>query len=100
MGEKERSNLEEPGLQEILLLDDCLIQKFLREALAKDLVVVLKHVPAEIINIIEKNISERARLILREDLGELDHISQEEFLEAQQRLSNIIKKIQQDNKTS
>lgn len=98
MGKK--PSLEKADFKEIILLDDSLIQKFLQEALAKDLVVVLKHAPAKIRDIIERNISERARLILREDINDLEEVSLEKFLEAQQRLSGLIRKILQHNKTT
>lgn len=81
--------------EDIILLDNRSIQRVLREVESKDLALSLKGVPKEVIEAIERNLSERARQILREDLEDLGAVPMRAVEKAQQKIVASIRRLEE-----
>ncbi len=80
--------------EDIVLLDDAAIQKVLREVDTKELALALKGVGEEVQNRIFKNLSERAGTMLKEDMEFMGPVRLRNVEEAQQRIVNVIRKLE------
>ncbi len=82
--------------EDIVLLDDKAIQKVLRELDNQDLAKSLKAVDTEVQEKIFKNMSKRAAALLREDMEFMGPIRLKDVEEAQQKIVNIIRKLEEE----
>ncbi|RME91292.1 MAG: flagellar motor switch protein FliG [Candidatus Hydrogenedentota bacterium] len=82
--------------EDIVLLDDKAIQKTLRELDQQDLAKALKAVDTEVQDKIFKNMSKRAASLLREDMEFMGPIRLKDVEEAQQKIVNIIRKLEEE----
>ncbi|MBV6494390.1 MAG: Flagellar motor switch protein FliG [Turneriella sp.] len=82
--------------EDIVLLDDKAIQKVLRELDNQDLAKALKAVDTEVQEKIFRNMSKRASALLREDMEFMGPIRLKDVEEAQQKIVNIIRKLEED----
>mgnify|MGYP001258250173 FL=1 len=80
--------------EDIVLLDDRSIQKVLREVDTQELAKALKGVDAEVQEKIFRNMSKRAASLLREDMDFMGPIRLRDVEEAQQKIVNIIRKLE------
>jgi len=80
--------------EDIVLLDDRSIQKVLREVDTQDLAKALKGVDTEVQEKIFRNMSKRASSLLREDMDFMGPIRLRDVEEAQQKIVNIIRKLE------
>lgn len=80
--------------EDIIILDDRAIQRLLREVDTKDLATALKGTKEEIKNKIFKNMSERARKMLQDDMEYLGPIRAREVQEAQTGVVNAIRNLE------
>ena len=81
--------------EDIVLLDDRSIQKVLREVDGQELAKALKAVDAEVQDKIFRNMSKRAASMLREDMDFMGPIRVKDVDEAQQKIVNIIRKLEE-----
>lgn len=80
--------------EDITLLDDRSLQMVLREVENKDLSLALKGVPNAVANKIFKNMSKRAADMLREEIEFMGPVRIRDVEEAQQKIVNIIRKLE------
>lgn len=80
--------------EDILLLDDRSIQQVLREVENKELGLSLKGTSAEVQDKIFRNMSERAAAIIKEDLQFMGPVRLKQVEEAQQKIVNVIRKLE------
>lgn len=81
--------------EDIVILDDRSIQKVLRKVDNNDLTKALKSVDEEVKEKILRNMSKRAALLLQEDIEFMGPIKLSEVEDAQQRIVNIIRKLEE-----
>ncbi|MCK4906845.1 MAG: flagellar motor switch protein FliG [Spirochaetes bacterium] len=81
--------------EDIVLLDDRAIQKVLREVDGQELAKALKAVDSEVQDKIFRNMSKRAASLLREDMDFMGPIRLKDVEEAQQKIVNIIRKLEE-----
>lgn len=81
--------------EDIVLLDDRAIQKVMREVDNSDLAKALKSVDTEVQEKIFKNMSKRAANLLREDMDFMGPIRIKDVEDAQQKIVNIIRKLEE-----
>ncbi len=79
--------------EDIVVLDDRSIQRLLREVDNKDLAMALKTSSDEVSSLVFKNMSQRAREMLQEDMEYLGPVRLREVEDAQQRIVNIIRRL-------
>ena len=82
--------------EDIVLLDDKAIQKTLRELDNQDLAKALKSVDTEVQEKIYRNMSKRAASLLREDMEFMGPVRLKDVEEAQQKIVNIIRKLEEE----
>ncbi len=82
--------------EDIVLLDDRSIQRVLKNVDKKDLTLALKAADEEIKEKIFKNMSERAATLLKEDLEVLGPVRLREVEDAQRRIIEIIKQLEEE----
>ncbi|HMB02030.1 MAG TPA: flagellar motor switch protein FliG, partial [Spirochaetota bacterium] len=82
--------------EDIVLLDDKSIQKVLREVDSNDLTKALKSVDDEVQEKIFRNMSKRQASMLKEDMEYMGPIRLHDVEEAQQKVVNIIRKLEED----
>jgi len=82
--------------EDIVQLDDRAIQRILRDVESRDLVLALKGSNDEVRNVVFRNLSSRAADTLRDDLNSLGPVRLRNVEEAQQRIVNVIRKLEQD----
>lgn len=80
--------------EDIVLLDDRSIQKVLREVDTSELAKALKGVDLEVQDKIYRNMSKRASSLLKEDMEFMGPIRLRDVEEAQQKIVNIIRKLE------
>ncbi|WP_061278534.1 flagellar motor switch protein FliG [Leptospira interrogans] len=80
--------------EDMVLLDDRAIQKVMREVDNSDLAKALKSVDTEVQEKIFKNMSKRAANLLREDMDFMGPIRIKDVEDAQQKIVNIIRKLE------
>lgn len=81
--------------EDIIQLDDRAIQQVLREVNSQDLVMALKGAREEVEFKILKNMSKRAADMLKEDIEFMGPVRLRDVEEAQQRIVNIIRKLEE-----
>lgn len=81
--------------EDIVQLDDRSIQRVLKEVESRDLVLALKGSNEEVRGAIFRNLSSRAAETLREDLEALGPVRLRNVEEAQQRIVNVIRRLEE-----
>jgi flagellar motor switch protein FliG len=80
--------------ENILSLDDRAIQRILREVDNNDLAMALKGSIEEVQNVIFNNLSKRLATMIREDMEYMGPVRLKDVEEAQQKIVNIIRKLE------
>ena len=80
--------------EDILSLDDRSIQRVLREVDNNELAVALKGSNEEVQNLIFSNLSKRLATMIREDMEFMGPVRMKDVEEAQQKIVNIIRKLE------
>lgn len=80
--------------EDIIQLDDRAIQQVLREVDSKDLALALKGTSEEVGAKIQRNMSKRAADMLKEDMDFMGPVRLRDVEDAQQRIVNIIRKLE------
>jgi flagellar motor switch protein FliG len=80
--------------EDILSLDDKSIQRVLREVDNNELAVALKGTVEEVQNVIFNNMSKRLAAMIREDMEYMGPVRLKDVEEAQQRIVNVIRKLE------
>ena len=80
--------------EDILLLDDRAIQRVLRDVDNGDLAVALKSANEEVQNAIFNNLSKRLAVMIKEDMEFMGPVRMKDVEEAQQKIVNIIRKLE------
>ena len=82
--------------EDITILDDMSIQRFLREVDSKDLVFALKGANQEVANVIFKNMSTRSSESVKSDLEYTHNVRLRDVEEAQQRIVGVIRRLESE----
>ena len=82
--------------EDIILIDDRGIQQMLRSVDTKDLSLALKGSSEEVSEKILKNMSKRAADALKEDMEYLGPVRVKDVEEAQQKVVNVVRKLEED----
>ena len=101
----ENLEIEEPELadeikrkmfvfEDILALDDKTIQRILRDVDNNDLGLALKGTTEEVQNVIFNNLSKRLAAMIREDMDFMGPVRMKDVEEAQQKIVNFIRKLE------
>ena len=80
--------------EDILLLDDRAIQRVLREVDNNDMAVALKVANEDVKNAIFNNMSKRLAVMIQEDMEFMGPVRMKDVEEAQQKIVNIIRKLE------
>lgn len=80
--------------EDILSLDDRSIQRVLREVDNNELAVALKGATEEVQNVIFNNMSKRLAAMIKEDMEYMGPVRLKDVEEAQQRIVNVIRKLE------
>ena len=80
--------------EDIISLDDRAIQRVLRDVDNNDLAVALKNSNEEVQNVIFKNLSKRLAAMIKEDMEFMGPVRLKDVEEAQQKIVNIIRKLE------
>ena len=80
--------------EDILSLDDKTIQRVLRDVDNNDLGIALKGTSEEVQNVIFNNLSKRLAAMIREDMDFMGPVRMKDVEEAQQKIVNIIRKLE------
>ena len=80
--------------EDILLLDDRAIQRVLRDVDNSDLAIALKGANEEVQNAIFNNLSKRLALMIREDMEFMGPVRIKDVEEAQQKIVNTIRRLE------
>ena len=80
--------------EDILSLDDKSIQRVLREVDNNELAVALKAAGEEVQNVIFNNLSKRLAAMIKEDMEYMGPVRLKDVEEAQQRIVNVIRKLE------
>jgi len=80
--------------EDILTLDDKSIQRVLREVDNNELAVALKGTVEEVQNVIFNNLSKRLAAMIREDMEYMGPVRLKDVEEAQQKIVNVIRKLE------
>ena len=80
--------------EDILLLDDRAIQRVLRDVDNGDLAIALKGSNEEVQNAIFNNLSKRLGVMIKEDMDFMGPVRMKDVEEAQQKIVNIIRKLE------
>lgn len=80
--------------EDILSLDDRAIQRVLRDVDNNDLAIALKGTTEDVQNVIFKNMSSRLVAMLQEDMEFMGPVRMKDVEEAQQKIVNIIRKLE------
>ena len=80
--------------EDILLLDDRAIQRVLRDVDNNDLGVALKGANEEVQNVVFKNLSKRLAAMIKEDMEFMGPVRMKDVEEAQQKIVNVIRKLE------
>jgi len=82
--------------EDITILDDMSIQRFLRDVDGKDLVLAIKGSNQEVSNLIFKNMSQRQAETIKSDLEFAHNVRLRDVEEAQQRIVGIIRHLEEE----
>ena len=80
--------------EDILLLDDRAIQRVLRDVDNNDLAIAMKGSNEEVQNAIFNNLSKRLAVMIKEDMEFMGPVRMKDVEEAQQKIVNIIRKLE------
>lgn len=80
--------------EDILLLDDRAIQRVLRDVDNNDLAMALKSANEQVQNAIFNNLSKRLAVMIKEDMDFMGPVRMKDVEEAQQKIVNIIRKLE------
>ena len=80
--------------EDILTLDDKSIQRVLREVDNNELAIALKSTNEEVQEVIFNNMSKRLAVMIREDMEYMGPVRMKDVEEAQQKIVNIIRKLE------
>ena len=80
--------------EDILTLDDRSIQRVLREVDNNELAIALKNANEDVQNAIFNNLSKRLAVMIREDMDFMGPVRMKDVEEAQQKIVNIIRKLE------
>ena len=80
--------------EDILSLDDRSIQRVLRDVENSDLALALKGAAEEVQNVILNNLSKRLAAMIKEDMEYMGPVRMKDVEEAQQKIVNIIRKLE------
>ena len=80
--------------EDILLLDDRAIQRVLRDVENADLELALKNTTEEVQNVILNNLSSRLASMIKEDIEYMGPVRMKDVEDAQQKIVNIIRKLE------
>ena len=80
--------------EDILTLDDRSIQRVLREVDNNELAIALKSANDDVQNAIFNNLSKRLATMIREDMDFMGPVRMKDVEEAQQKIVNIIRKLE------
>ncbi|NTV78535.1 MAG: flagellar motor switch protein FliG [Clostridiales bacterium] len=80
--------------EDVLLLDDRAIQRVLREVDNNDLAMALKGSNEQVQNAIFNNLSKRLAVMIKEDMEFMGPVRMKDVEEAQQKIVNIIRKLE------
>ena len=80
--------------EDILSLDDRAIQRVLRDVDNNDLAVALKNANEEVQNVIFNNLSKRLAAMIKEDMEYMGPVRLKDVEEAQQKIVNIVRKLE------
>ncbi len=80
--------------EDIVMIDDRSIQRILRDVDNKDLSLALKATPKEVADKVFKNMSSRAADMLREEIEFMGPVKIRDVEEAQQRIVNVIRNLE------
>ncbi len=80
--------------EDILLLDDRAIQRVLRDVDNTDLAMALKSANEQVQNAIFNNLSKRLAVMIKEDMEFMGPVRMKDVEEAQQKIVNIIRKLE------
>lgn len=80
--------------EDILLLDDRAIQRVLRDVENNDLAIALKNANEEVQGKILNNVSKRLAVMIKEDMEFMGPVRMKDVEEAQQKIVNIIRKLE------
>ena len=80
--------------EDILSLDDRAIQRVLRDVDNNELAVALKYANEEVQNVIFRNLSKRLAAMIKEDMDFIGPVRIKDVEEAQQKIVNIIRKLE------
>lgn len=81
--------------EDILLLDDRAIQRVLRDVDNSDLAIALKGSNEEVQNAIFNNLSKRLAVMIKEDMEFMGPVRMKDVEEAQQKIVNVIRKLEE-----
>lgn len=82
--------------EDILMMDDRSIQRFIRECDMKDIVYALKNASGEMLNLFFGNMSARMAETIRSDLEVTINVRLRDVEEAQQRIVGLIRKLDEE----
>ena len=82
--------------EDILLLDDRAIQRVLRDVDNSDLAIALKGSNEEVQNAIFNNLSKRLAVMIKEDMEFMGPVRMKDVEEAQQKIVNVIRKLEEN----
>ncbi len=80
--------------EDIIMLDNRAVQRFLREVDTKDLSLALKTASDEVKDLVFRNMSKRAVEILKEDMNMLGPVRLRDVEDAQQRIVNVVRQLE------
>ena len=80
--------------EDILLLDDRAIQRVLRDVANDDLAIALKSANEQVQTAIFNNMSKRLAIMIKEDMDFMGPVRMKDVEEAQQKIVNIIRKLE------
>ncbi len=80
--------------EDILSLDDRAIQRVLRDVDNADLALALKGATEEVQNVILNNLSKRLAVMIKEDMDFMGPVRMKDVEEAQQKIVNVIRKLE------
>ena len=83
--------------EDIITMDDRSVQRFVRDCDPRDLVLALKAANSEVANKLFSNMSGRMAESIRDDLEITTNVRMKDVEEAQQRIVNIIRDLEERN---
>ncbi len=82
--------------EDIIILDNFAIQRFLREVDTKELAIALKGANKDVANIIFENMSQRMGDTVREEIEFLHNVRVRDVEDAQQKIVAIIRRLEDE----